>query len=131
LGSRLFDLPEGFGHRIFVASPVAPEDRAASAMHEVHALLESNGLSRAFLPAQILGYSAAKLLVEGLKRAGRDLTREKVVNELERLYRFQTGATPPLTYGPNRRIGSHGAYFLAVDLQRRDLVPAGKWIELD
>ena len=33
-------------------------------------------------------------------RAGRDLTREKFINALDSLYNYETGVTPPLTFGP-------------------------------
>ena len=56
-------------------------------------------------PASIAAFAAAKLLEEGLRRAGRDLDRRKLVDALEELYGYETGLTPPLSYGPNRRIG--------------------------
>ena len=49
-------------------------------------------------------------MVESLKRAGKDLSREKLIQTLEALYEYRTGLTPAITYGPNRRIGAMGAY---------------------
>ena len=73
---------------------------------------------------------AAKILVEGLKRTGRDLSREKLMRSLEKLYEFQTGLTPLITYGPNRRIGALGAHVVTVDLENNQFAPAGKWIDI-
>jgi hypothetical protein len=39
------------------------------------------------------------------------------------------GLVPPVTYGPNRRVGIRGAYGSAVDLERRTLLPASGWID--
>jgi len=49
---------------------------------------------------------SAKILVEGLKRSGKDLNNERFVTALEKLYAFDTGLTPKITYGPNRRTGA-------------------------
>ena len=40
----------------------------------------------------------------------------------------QTGLTPAITYGPNRRIGAMGAYVVTIDLKESEFVPAGGWI---
>jgi hypothetical protein len=50
------------------------------------------------------------------------------VEGLEKLYNFETGVTPPLTYGPNRRIGALGAHIVSVDLGNQRYVPTG-WYE--
>jgi len=68
--------------------------------------------------------------VEGLRRAGRDLNRQRLVEGLEGLYAYDTGLTPPLTYGPNRRIGARGAHVVAVDLMKKAYEPVGGWHEL-
>ena len=73
----------------------------------------------------------ADTLVEALKRSGRDLSREKLIANLEGLNQFETGVTPAITYGPNRRIGALGAYVISVDLQKKQFVPASSWIGID
>jgi branched-chain amino acid transport system substrate-binding protein len=51
-------------------------------------------------------FGIAQTLVEGLRRAGRDLTREKLVEALETLDRWDDSVLPPVTYGPNLRGGA-------------------------
>ena len=68
--------------------------------------------------------------LEALIRAGRDLSREKLVTTLEGLYDFDTGLMPPLTYGPNRRIGAQGAYVVTIDPEKRQSTPASGWIQV-
>jgi len=77
----------------------------------------------------LAAFSSAKILVEGLKQAGRDLSREKLIVVLEGLYEYQTGLTPPITYGPNRRVGALGAYIVSIDLKAKRFVPVSNWIE--
>jgi hypothetical protein len=53
------------------------------------------------LTAQISAYSAAEILTEGLRTAGRELARERLIDALERLSGFDTGLMPKVSYGPN------------------------------
>ena len=55
--------------------------------------------------AGLEGYIAGKLLVEGLKRAGRDLTREKLVAALESMRNTDLGDFV-VDYSPQKRAGS-------------------------
>lgn len=55
--------------------------------------------------AGLEGYIAGKLLVEGLKRAGRDLTREKLVAALESMHNTDLGDYV-VDYSPQKRAGS-------------------------
>lgn len=59
------------------------------------------------------GYMAAKVLVEGLRRAGPSPTREKLVASLETLQHFDLGGVD-VTYGPSERIGSTFVDFTVV-----------------
>lgn len=52
------------------------------------------------------GMVGAMLFAEAAKRAGTDLTREKLVKGLESLKDFKTGITPPITYGPGDHFGA-------------------------
>jgi len=45
------------------------------------------------------GFAFAEPFVEGLKRAGRDLTREKLVAEMEKIQNFR-GIMGPVNYAP-------------------------------
>jgi hypothetical protein len=70
-------------------------------------------------------------LIEALKRAGRDVSRQKLIEALERLYQFNTALTPPITYTPNRRIGSMGAYIVAIDVEGNGPTPVSGFLEPD
>jgi hypothetical protein len=69
------------------------------------------------------------MLIEGLKRAGKDVSREKLIQALEGLHEYSTGLTQAITYGPNRRIGATGAYIVAIDLKQKQFVPVSGWVD--
>jgi hypothetical protein len=74
---------------------------------------------------------AAALAAEGLRRAGRHLTRQRLVTALEGVGRLETGLTPPIGFGPGRRVGAAGAHVVAVDLTARGLRPVGAFRRVD
>ena len=81
--------------------------------HEsVPGIVELKKLNKKYMPKQgptyanIWGWANTLILMEGLKRAGRDLTREGLVDTLENFKNVGTkGLTGPVTYGPNDRKG--------------------------
>lgn len=68
-------------------------------------------------------YCAAEILQTALTRAGKNLTREKFLLALEQVRDFRTGLLPPITFGPDRRIGSHKAEFVCLDLLTHSFEP--------
>ena len=130
-GKEVFGAPMGFNGKVFFSFPTAPPDQSAEGVKEFRALAEKYKLPTHHLAAQISAYSAAKILVEALKRVGKDLSREKLIQALEGLYEYQTGLTPAITFGPNRRIGAMGAYVVTVDLKEKQFLPASGWINLN
>jgi ABC-type branched-subunit amino acid transport system substrate-binding protein len=127
-GEQLFAAPASATDRIFLAYPTLPPDRAPEAVREFAALLEKHRLGTHHLALQMQAYSAIRVFVEGLRRAGRDLSRERLVASLEKLYEFETGLIGRVSFGPNRRVGSVGAYVIAADLEKKTLGPASEWI---
>lgn len=105
----LFAAPKDFAGRVFVGLPALPEH----------------------LSAERSALGAAEVLLEGLRRAGRDLDRESFIEKLEGFRHVPTGYTPPVTYGPSRRLGARGAYVLALDLEGRKLAPAAGWVDVE
>lgn len=125
----VFEAPACFADRIYAAFPTVPSAVDPRALREYRDLAERHHLPSRHLTAQIAVLAAARVLVEGLERTGRDLDRRGLIETLEGLVELDTGYLPPITFSPNRRIGLRGAYVVAVDLERRTLVPASGWIE--
>jgi ABC-type branched-subunit amino acid transport system substrate-binding protein len=97
----LGDLWEGAYYDVNQAVPGEPEaDRVlATLLKEDPKLKGREGFA-------LIGATAVALLVEGLQRAGPDLTREKLVQALESLKDFSPEKlTAPITFGPARRHG--------------------------
>lgn len=128
-GTSLFQAPPAFAGKIYSSAAILPADFERSAVQEFMALAEQADLSRQGRLQQITTLASAKVLTEGLRRAGRELSREKLVDKLEGLYKLETGLTPSITYNPNRRIGAKGAHILLVDLEKKDFVPQGPFQE--
>jgi ABC-type branched-subunit amino acid transport system substrate-binding protein len=127
-GAGLFEAPPSFNRKIFLPFATSPADQTAEGVKEFRALAAEYNLPAHHLAAQLSAYSAAKVLVEGLKRAGKDISREKLIETLEGLNQYGTGLTPAITYGPNRRIGAMGAYVITIDLEKKEFVPASPWV---
>ena len=130
-GAPIFDAPAGFDGKIFFTVPTSPEDLTPDGLKEFRALAEKYKLPQKQLAAQITAYASAKVLVEALKRAGKELSREKLIQTLEGFHEFPTGLTPALSFGPNRRIGAMGAYVVAVDLKEKKFTPVSGWVGLE
>jgi ABC-type branched-subunit amino acid transport system substrate-binding protein len=129
--SRILNLPDGFSARVFLAYPTLQEDHSSRALAELQALRKRHHLSGRHPLAEISAYSAARVLVEGLKRSGRATSREKLVDALETIHALNTGLTPPLSFGTSRRIGALGAYVVGVDLKNERLLTPSAWLELE
>ncbi len=127
---QLYGAPEAFNERIYLAYPTLSRDVSAAGRAEYQRLAQLHALPPGHLQAQVAALAAAKLLEEGLRGAGRTLDRARLAEAIEALYRYDTGLTPPLTYGPNRRIGAMGAHVMVVDIANRTTRPVGEWREL-
>ena len=126
----LFEAPQAFNERLYLAYPTMTSDVSDAGRAEYLRLAELHALPPGHLQGQIAALAAAKLLEEGLRGAGRTLSREHLVEAIEALYRYDTGLTPPLTYGPNRRIGAMGAHLMKVDIVNKTNKPVGEWHEV-
>jgi ABC-type branched-subunit amino acid transport system substrate-binding protein len=122
-------VPAGFKDKVFLTFPTVPSDVTEAGAGELRALSEKYKFEVRHAAAQLTALAAAKVLAEGLKRGGRDISRERLVGALEGLYDYETGLTPRLTFGPNRRVGAAGAYVVRIDAERKEFAPASGWVE--
>jgi eukaryotic-like serine/threonine-protein kinase len=61
------------------------------------------------------GYIDAVILVEGLRRAGRDLTTDTLVDALETISGLDLGLGTPLRFGPSMHQASHKVWGTVLD----------------
>ncbi len=88
-----------------IVTQIFPYERSLSApiVKEAYDLAKAKGLAEVS-PAMLEGYAGAKVLVEGLRRAGANPTRVKLQQALEGLRKFDLGGLE-VTYGPNDHTG--------------------------
>jgi ABC-type branched-subunit amino acid transport system substrate-binding protein len=65
------------------------------------------------------GYVVGTLFVEGLRRAGRDLTTERLVETLEAIHDDDLGIGTVLSFGPSRHQASHKVWGTVLDAEGR------------
>jgi branched-chain amino acid transport system substrate-binding protein len=87
-----------------VVSQVFPSERSVSTpiVKEASELAKAKGFE--LTPAGLEGFAAAKVLVEGLRRAGKDLTRAGLKKALEGFSRVNIGGLE-LSYSPTNHTG--------------------------
>lgn len=128
-GPELLSAPAGFAGRIFCSFPTLPSDQTSAGRSEFLKLAgeappSDGGFSR-------MALSSAKLLVHGLRQAGKEVNREKLVEILETLYSYNTEQTPAVTFTQNRRIGADGVHVVGIDLRRKSVVLPSIWVPLN
>ncbi len=74
------------------------------------------------------GFAFAEPLVEGLRRAGRNLTREKFVKAMESIKDWNGGTSHNITYGPDLRQGMNSIFIAKCENGRA--VRISDWMEL-
>jgi branched-chain amino acid transport system substrate-binding protein len=107
LADELMLLGPRYANGVIVTQVVPAVDSYASAI-----LKYKTALAKYFpgaLPdyVSLEGYVAGSLLLEGLKRAGRQLDTEKLVEALETVRDFDMGLGAPISFGPTEHQGSH------------------------
>ncbi|HEX4603571.1 MAG TPA: ABC transporter substrate-binding protein, partial [Candidatus Angelobacter sp.] len=101
MDGSIFSAPARFQGKIFAAFPqLQPELGQVDSFDD---FLQRHKLTQDHRLVQISVYCAAKILEDALTRAGRNVTREKLILSLEQLRDFKTGLLPGITFGANRR----------------------------
>ncbi len=116
--------------RLFLSFPTLPTDITREGLAEYERLAAAHGLPEEQRSSQIAALAAAKIFVDAMTSVGRNASREKLIEQLEHFYQKPTGLTRPITFDPNRRFGTRGAYILGFDPTQTNLVPVGGFIEL-
>jgi ABC-type branched-subunit amino acid transport system substrate-binding protein len=129
-GQSLFEVDSGFGGNVLIGYSSIPADHTPEGVAAFETLHAKHELGYEYSTAQISTFVAAQVFAEGLKRAGRSLSREKLLLALEGLADFQPGLLPPISYNRSRRIGAFGGYIMTLDLETKQLKQAGNWISL-
>lgn len=122
-------LPPSVAERVWLAYPFTPADWTAAGIDGLRRAAQQPDAGR-YLPLQVAALAAVRVLDEGLRRAGRDLSRARLVSSLEGLHGFSTGLTPALTYGPGQRLGASGAHVVQLDLGSQHFRLEGDYVRV-
>jgi len=97
---------------------------------EMREIANKYGSSPRLPTLYIQGYTTTAILVEGLKRAGKNLTVEKFVDALETLKDFDCGGMlSPMTYTPTIHKPSDYSKIVKADPERNVFVPVTGWVK--
>ena len=78
------------------------------------------------------GYVSGLVAVEGLERAGENLSRESFREALEGIENFETGGlAPPITFGPDDRIGVETVIPFVWDQEQETFVSEGSFADFE
>lgn len=128
LSGDIFSAPHEMQDRLFVAFPNSRSAESPATKAQYESFAREHDISAAGSSVVRTAHCAATLFTHALKGAGKEVRREQLIRELEGLYEFETGLTPPLTYGPSLRVGAYGAYIVGLDLAGRTFVCTNRWI---
>ncbi len=101
-----------------IVTQVFPSERSIAYPMVKEAMELARAVGVELSPAMLEGYAAAKVLTEGLKRAGRNPGREKLRAALEGLKRFGLGGLE-ISFGPDDHTGLDFADLSVIDMEGR------------
>lgn len=130
-GKSVNSIPPSCRERVWLSFPSLPGDRKEWGIREFQSMASRQRLAVTHQTVQLAAYASAKILVEGIRRSGRGLSRERLLEAFEGMFEFDTGLSPLVTYNKNRRIGALGSHIVEVAPEQAGtpgfIVPRG-WI---
>jgi branched-chain amino acid transport system substrate-binding protein len=128
---KYINLSGGVGEGVWGLSlwpdPVHSEDPAIVEYREI---MKKYGKDRDKTPNRysLFGYFYAKLFVEGLKKAGKDLTRESYIAALERMKNWESGIIPAVSFSGTDHLAQNSGFM--VEVQQSVFRPISGWLTL-
>ncbi len=128
---KYINLSGGVGEGIWGLSlwpdPVHSNDPAVVEYREI---MEKFGKDRDKTPNRysLYGYFYAKLFVEGLKKAGKNLTRESYIAALEGIKDWQNGIIPAVSFSATDHLVQNSGFM--VEVQKEIFRPISGWLTL-
>jgi len=107
-----------------IVTQVVPSFDAPESQTLLLGALEYSDLLKKYYPEAkpnfvgLEGYINARVLVEGLRRAGRDLTREHFIDAIETIENYSLEIANPLSFSPTDHQGLERVYFTRIDKGR-------------
>jgi ABC-type branched-subunit amino acid transport system substrate-binding protein len=119
---ELGEIHETLDHRVFVTMPVASLARQGEGTGSASVALDTRvGPERDTVEASTR--ASADLLAWALQRAGRNVSRQRLVETLEGAYNLDFGLGFPITYGRNRHVGGYAYKAFVLDVRQHAVMP--------
>ncbi len=112
---ELRQLGPTYASGVIVTQVVPNPDSHSSAVLKYRELLHKSYPSEKPGFISLEGYIDAAILVEGLRRCGKDLTTEKLVEALESIHNLDIGLGTPIQYGQSEHQASHKVWGTVLD----------------
>lgn len=123
LARRLGNEGEGI-----IVTQVVPPPEPALTKNPLPGAIEYAGLLKKYYPKDVSnfvgleGYINARVLVEGLRRAGRNLNRELFIDAIESIWNYDLGIANTLSFSPTDHQGLERVYFTRLQKGRFVLI---------
>jgi ABC-type branched-subunit amino acid transport system substrate-binding protein len=129
VSSEILKLPNHIANKLELSYHAILD--ADGELEDFYHFLHKHKFGAAGMSIRLFAYSGARIMIEGLNRAGKRVSREKVITALESLYDFDAGLNQPVRFGSSRRVSLLGAYIVKLDTTKNSLKPTGDWVSLD
>ena len=125
LGRPVFDWPQQIRSRLRMSH--ARADAAPSDPGPLRQSLAEIGEQLTQPAIQSLGHAASCLAIEGLRRTGRDVSRQRLRSAIEDIRDFRTGVLGPLSYSRSNHVGIQGSAVVKVGTDGQSLDTVRTW----
>ena len=128
---KYINLSGGVGEGVWGLSlwpdPVNSQDPAVV---EYRKIVDQYGKDKDKTPNRysLFGYYYAKLFVEGLERAGKNVTRESYIAALEGIKNWESGIAPPVSFSATDHLAQNSGFM--VEVQKSVFRPISGWLTL-
>jgi branched-chain amino acid transport system substrate-binding protein len=106
-----------------------PVHSDTSAMQEFRAALDKYSPGNTPNRYNLYGYFFAKLFVEGLERAGKNLTRDGLVAAMEGIKNWESGILKAVSFTPDNHLAQDSGFM--VEVQNGIFTPISGWLSLE
>ena len=117
LAEQLIQLGPRYAEGVIVTQVVPIPTSKATAIMRYHQDLSRYAVTQKPNSISLEGYLMARLLIEGLRRAGLDLNTDTLVGALESIKEYDIGIGTPLSFGPSEHQASHKVWLTSLDGQ--------------
>ncbi len=117
LAEQLVQLGARYAEGVIVTQVVPLPTSKASAILRYQQDLARHASAEKPDSVSLEGYIAATVLIEGLQRAGRNLSTDTLVAGLESIKGLDIGIGTPITFGPSEHQASHKVWLTVLDAQ--------------